>query len=973
MVANSPMRVKGNLYAGKKNDHWLALKPDPPNNPTATSPVGGGDEVGCTAVTADKDSNSNLLFVGKTEYSLTIVDGTTGKESWNVSYVAYQAPEIIDPNFEYEFYSCSSNGLFSVVDKRSGEKMWHARFTSPVITVFVERFGSLLRVPHRTLAADTMTSHLLGDIPGILPEEGPGSSTVGCLFIGKFLGGIYALAEIMHKFDVETPRPRYAEIGPADPRDVKTIGHHVRPMLPRGLVISEAPDNLPSNKGTRAREALPPAEEKKGEDPLHTYLNILVGIIAILVTVMIGVIVLLLSMLQKVKSESNTTNILGATLNHNNKVSKHTLSVGKIDIYMSEIIGHGSEGTVVFKGQFEKRDVAVKRVLLDFIDIDLHEVELLRQADEHPNVIRYFCMETDSMFRYIALEMCRASLRQYVEGDIFVKDNAQNKSLLEQTIAGIQHLHSLNIVHRDIKPGNILITKGQKTGLKALISDFGLCRKISDGRQSMTARTGSAGTDGWIAPEMLLPSSKISHAVDVFSYGCIMYYVLSEGQHPFGNDVFRRQNNILNNDYDLSELSAQTQDNVLAASLIVQMVGSKDKYNRPTASAIYMHPYFWSAGKILRFYSDVSDRVEKEETSDLVLRWEHNSPGPVLRGGWMIHCPELQNDLYKYRKYKSASVRDLLRAMRNKRHHYRELPVDVQQSLGDIPDGFLMYFSSRFPRLLLHTYTIMWQCRKESIFRAYYPEVRANDRTNDRLIFFFCHSRAKLVIRPANFPTIVMATTQMSNPLSPPQVATYTEQRQADGEQSRLPVALDCDGKYSTEERVPDYSYTIERRQKRKQRTVHTIDFKPTSELSARVPSREPTPEPHPSKHPLGEVATLKNKFGLLETQTTDSETENTPPRPPSSTSGRKSRSSNSRSSNRSSPAPPNRASISPAVPRVTVTHSPPPGFDQPREGVKPWFESYELTPGYGGSAVESVGPEGLIHRNPRTYLVPEM
>ena len=63
----------------------------------------------------------------------------------------------------------------------------------------------------------------------------------------------------------------------------------------------------------------------------------------------------------------------------------------------------------------------------------------------------------------------------------------------------------------------------------------------------------------WIAPEMLLPSTKISCAVDIFSYGCIMYYVLSEGQHPFGNDVYRRQNNILNYDYDLSSLSEATQ------------------------------------------------------------------------------------------------------------------------------------------------------------------------------------------------------------------------------------------------------------------------------------------------------------------------------------------------------------------------------------------------------------------------------
>ena len=83
------------------------------------------------------------------------------------------------------------------------------------------------------------------------------------------------------------------------------------------------------------------------------------------------------------------------------------------------------------------------------------------------------------------------------------------------------------------------------------------------------------------------------------------------------------------------------------------------------------------------------------------------------------------SDLYKYRKYKPDSVRDLLRAMRNKRHHYRELPEDLKTTLGDIPDGYMNYFSSRFPRLLLHTYTIMRVCQIESVFKQYFPEVRS--------------------------------------------------------------------------------------------------------------------------------------------------------------------------------------------------------------------------------------------------------
>ena len=85
------------------------------------------------------------------------------------------------------------------------------------------------------------------------------------------------------------------------------------------------------------------------------------------------------------------------------------------------------------------------------------------------------------------------------------------------------------------------------------------------------------------------------------------------------------------------------------------------------------------------------------------------------------------SDLYKYRKYKSDSVRDLLRAMRNKRHHYRELPEDLKTTLGDIPDGYMNYFSVRFPRLLLHTYTIMKDCQSESVFKQYYPDVSSTD------------------------------------------------------------------------------------------------------------------------------------------------------------------------------------------------------------------------------------------------------
>lgn len=56
-------------------------------------------------------------------------------------------------------------------------------------------------------------------------------------------------------------------------------------------------------------------------------------------------------------------------------------------------------------------------------------------------------------------------------------------------------------------------------------------------------------------------------------------------------------------------------------------------------------------------------------------------------------------DLRKFRTYKSHSVKDLIRAMRNKKNHYQELPPAVRESLGQIPEQFLHYWTSRFPQV----------------------------------------------------------------------------------------------------------------------------------------------------------------------------------------------------------------------------------------------------------------------------------
>ncbi|XP_030064277.1 serine/threonine-protein kinase/endoribonuclease IRE1 [Microcaecilia unicolor] len=404
--------------------------------------------------------------------------------------------------------------------------------------------------------------------------------------------------------------------------------------------------------------------------------------------------------------------------------------VGKISFSPKDVLGHGAEGTIVYKGKFDNRDVAVKRILPECFSFADREVQLLRESDEYPNVIRYFCTEKDRQFQYIAIELCAATLQEYVEEKDFDRHGLEPITLLQQTMSGLAYLHSLNIVHRDLKPHNILISMPNAHGkVKAMISDFGLCKKLAVGRHSFSRRSGVPGTEGWIAPEILSEDCKDNptYTVDIFSAGCMFYYVVSEGSHPFGKSL-QRQANILLGSYSLDCLNLDKHEDIVSHELIEEMI-SMDPQKRPSAKCVLKHPFFWNLEKQLQFFQDVSDRIEKESLDGPIVKQLEKGGRHVVKMDWREHITvPLQTDLRKFRSYKGGSVRDLLRALRNKKHHFRELPQDVQETLGSVPDDFVLYFTSRFPRLLLHTYKAMQICSQERLFQPYYFQEYAEQR-----------------------------------------------------------------------------------------------------------------------------------------------------------------------------------------------------------------------------------------------------
>jgi len=150
---------------------------------------------------------------------------------------------------------------------------------------------------------------------------------------------------------------------------------------------------------------------------------------------------------------------------------------------------------------------------------------------------------------------------------------------------------------------------------------------------------------------------------------------------------------------------------LLALDLIQKSI-HQDPEQRPDIDEIRSHIYFWNSQRKLQFIRDISDILEFEEpSSPIVTRFEDGSD-KVVSKDWRVRLhPGLLVDLNRYRKYNTSKIRDFIRVIRNKAHHYRDLPPELQRFIGDIPEGFLEYFNSKFPKLLPHCYNF---CKEES-------------------------------------------------------------------------------------------------------------------------------------------------------------------------------------------------------------------------------------------------------------------
>ena len=153
----------------------------------------------------------------------------------------------------------------------------------------------------------------------------------------------------------------------------------------------------------------------------------------------------------------------------------------------------------------------------------IKEYEIMNMLD-HPNILKAFGIYLRSKNRppSILLEFCKCNLEAAINDKLF--SNVDIAFVIYQIAEGMKYVHKLKIIHRNLKPTNILIA----TDGTIKISDFGISKLMTPEEITMTM---GVGTQKFMAPE-IINEDEYNEKVDVYSFGVLVFYILSGGKMP---------------------------------------------------------------------------------------------------------------------------------------------------------------------------------------------------------------------------------------------------------------------------------------------------------------------------------------------------------------------------------------------------------------------------------------------------------
>jgi serine/threonine protein kinase len=202
-------------------------------------------------------------------------------------------------------------------------------------------------------------------------------------------------------------------------------------------------------------------------------------------------------------------------------------------------LGRGGMG-VVYKAFHRnlKRMVALKIVLPEAIDNDIVTLKRFKREAElharlsHPNIVNVYDSGESDGIHFFAMDFVTGpQLSKLIGSPEF---SLRQRVQIAQQIAGaLHHAHGHDVIHRDIKPDNIIVDAGWKANLV----DFGIAKPTDEsGRENITRQGLAVGTPHYMAPEQFRPSlGAVGPRTDVYSLGAVLFHTLA-GHPPFEAD-----------------------------------------------------------------------------------------------------------------------------------------------------------------------------------------------------------------------------------------------------------------------------------------------------------------------------------------------------------------------------------------------------------------------------------------------------
>ena len=198
-------------------------------------------------------------------------------------------------------------------------------------------------------------------------------------------------------------------------------------------------------------------------------------------------------------------------------------------------IGTGGMGQVFLAEHAAmRRRVAIKVLPAPVADDPVARERFHREARsaaalDHPNIIRVFDMNREGRLLYLVMEYLEGITLLSLVSKVGKLSVAAAADYARQVAIGLQHAHESGMVHRDIKPNNLLV---DRLGVVRIL-DLGLVRSLADADSKLTSQIGAnsiLGTADYLAPEQAVDSSTVDIRADVYGLGATLYYLLAG--HP---------------------------------------------------------------------------------------------------------------------------------------------------------------------------------------------------------------------------------------------------------------------------------------------------------------------------------------------------------------------------------------------------------------------------------------------------------